>query len=933
MKRLGVYAFICIALIGIWGGFSVSSASAQSVPSQGTYDYFYNQGISILDATIKSLNDAKTANDNTVNEPNKARISATLAKEIIIFQDEKTAYTQSFNQAKTSGLTPAKAQIQALPAAEAVFQAGWGALSPQEKTEPRANGIIRTHSTQWAGLLTQAIQIDRNIITASSTEANSLGNATAVATAGTSAADIVKNNDASKCRITNVSLVDCVDVLFTWIIKNTFLQIAGFLVWVTANMLNFAIQVSVLNFSEWAPQSLYPIHVIIRQIVSLVVVFAGLYLGFMYIIGRQDTFARYVGWLCIYAIFVNFSYPVTRALTDVSNIVSLNIYASAVGVEPLETNFSSAATTLGGNTAGALIMNRLGLQGLVGSATGISGQQAGVVNQINSTPGALITLAFVLYAAYIFFMATAIIATRTAVLVFLIVASPLLLLDSVVPKVGDAAMKVRKMFFEQLIVAPVFMIMLALTLKFMEVFQSGPLAGGTTGALTGGADSIKTFFGILMMLIMLHIMIKVTKSVAGEAGSFATNMMGKVGGFGLGVASGGAGLLARGTIGAAASRLQSSAWMDKMQGSKAGRGLYSLTNSLAQSTFDSRNIGMISKGMASAGMGMGAGSTQTYEKKFTARESAVTAKYESIKDDKARAAYFESTKNGARSKMGRMILGGESDGDKIAEKLADSERSIQDKRAKAVAAFANAKPGERSALIDAARGDKVLQNKLRTTAGYMAIDNNSPDAVKRKVAELIKLDDSDMAANVIKNDPFADIKLAYDKEIEKDEAALELINKDEKITLVGADGVNTQMSRYEHKRQELAQKKADNKKKIEEKREELLEEYKNQMNEITAGPPDVDLTGNEPSGNSSASKYDDPKYNIPAYQRTGTVPEGQGGVFSADGVAQTQAAFASSSFAENMRRGSGGQSGTAGTANSSGPAPKTPSPRGEAATA
>ncbi len=438
----------------------------------------------------------------------------------------------------------------------------------------------------------------------------------------------------AECAIFSWNIASCLDAGFAWLVKNTLLQVAGFLAWLAANMLNFAIQFSVLDFAKWSPTSLYPIWVIIRQIVSLVVVFAGLYLGFMYIIGREDTFGKYIGWLAIFALFVNFSYPVTRALVDVSNIVSLNIYSSVVGSEVLGSNFGSDITTSGGNTAGSLIMNRLGLTDLFVSATKVD-TGSGFTSRINSTPGALVAVVFALYAAYVLFMATALIIMRAIVFSFLIVASPLLLVDAVVPKLGEVAVKMRKMFFEQLIVAPVFMIMLALTLRFMDVFQT-----------TGGAENIKIFFNLTIMIVMLHIMLKVTKATAGAAGEMATNAMGKVGGFGLGVASGGAGLLARGSVGIAAARMRDSGWMDKMQGSRTGRGLYGLSNSLAQSTFDARNIGMVNRGMASAGMGMGKGTTQTYDKDFEAKDLAMKKKYGSIKDGSARDGYIAQKTSG-----------------------------------------------------------------------------------------------------------------------------------------------------------------------------------------------------------------------------------------------------------------------------------------------
>ena len=778
MKRLWAFVLITIFLIGVLGVFATEKVSAQSIdlvvdntvmPSQGTYDYFYSHGIAILDNTIKSITDTKAAIDKTINEPKRDEISATLVKYLQIFQEVRSTYVQTFEQGKLAAKSPAIAQREAVVAAEAKFQAGLQTLTVQEKQEPRVLGIVSTYRTQWANLLVQAQQIEKGNYSAGSLEADSLVNATAAATAGDSASSIIKKNEDKKCTsLLNSSITDCIDAGFTWLIKNTLLQFGGFLVWLTANMLNFAIQISILNFSQWASSSLYPIWLVIRQIVSLFVIFAGLYLGFMYIIGRTETFGKFFGWLIIFALFVNFSYPFSRALVDVSNVISLNVYSAAVGSNALTTDFSAAATTQGANTAGAQIMNRLGLYGLVGSATEVAnkqGDQQKFISGINSVPGALVAVAFVFYAAYIFFMATAIIAIRTAVLVFLTVASPLLLVDSVVPKLGDAAMKMRRMFFEQLAVAPVFMIMLALTLKFMEVFQGtpgspGPLGSATAGALTGGADSIKTFFSILMMLIMLHIMLKVTRSLAGEAGQAATNFMGKVGGFGLGVATGGAGVLARGTIGAGAARLRDSAWMDKMKSSSVGRGMYGLTNSLAQSTYDVRNVGAVSGTMSKAGLtgfggyGMQKGIKQGFDERKKSRTQEVDSFASTIKDDAIRAAYLN---NANRGRLVRVEP----------EKLKETAKSIEDKKqAQLQEMITSTDQRKRETLISKAlmAKDYAMADKLRAGDAYHAVDNNNPQAAQRKADILKKMgvDNAVMAKDFLKKDPFKNLADAHD---------------------------------------------------------------------------------------------------------------------------------------------------------------------------
>ena len=436
-------------------------------------------------------------------------------------------------------------------------------------------------------------------------------------------------SDSGDCSvgITSWAGLSC---MLTSFIKIFLMNIAGFLVWASANMLNYSIQVGILNFSQWAPESLYPIWIIMRQIVSLFIIFAGLWLGLMYIIGKDEKFEKYIPWVVIFALFVNFSYPLVRTTVDISNMVSLNIYASTVGSNALTADSSSK------DTAGAQIMSKLGLQGLVMSATGDSNANSNMLTSVSSPAGALMAVVFILYAAYILFMVTALVVVRTAVLVFLIVASPILFVDSVIPKLGEKAQELRKMLFEQLAVGPIFMIMFAITLKFLDVFK-------TAGGSGGGADnSIKEFFNIMIMLVMLHIMLKVTKATAGSIGETATGWMGKVGGFAMGgaagMALGGAGMLARGTIGKRAAAMAKSdtmnSWVNKTGvGGFVGRHAYNLTNSVAKSSFDGRNSSYVQAGATKLGLshGMGTGSKLGYEEAAQKKQDNLKNRFTNIK--------------------------------------------------------------------------------------------------------------------------------------------------------------------------------------------------------------------------------------------------------------------------------------------------------------
>lgn len=423
---------------------------------------------------------------------------------------------------------------------------------------------------------------------------------------------------------TGFSLFDCINGAIAWIIKNTLLQIAGFLLWASANMFNYSVQIGVLQFAKWVPVQIYPIWLIVRQIVSLIIIFIGLYLGFMYILGKDEKFQKYIPWVVMFALFVNFSYPITRTMVDISNVVSLNIYASAVGPSALTAGITDQ------DTAGGIITARLGLTKLIAGA--VSGDAAkdgpDMLKSVTSIPAALAAVVFVVYAAYIFLIVTGIFLMRTFLLVLLIVGSPLLLVDGVFPLLGEKAKMLRKVFFEQLIVGPVFMIMFALTLKFLTIFSTdGPMGANfnnISAVATGdsGADTIKTFFNLIMMLVMLHVMIKVTKSTAGTAGNFFSDALGTVGSYAVGAATGGvaagSGLLARKGIGGAATAMRDSKWVTNNQDSFIGRRAYNLSNSVANSTFDIRNTAVAQKASGKLGISMGMGAKMGYDEESKA---------------------------------------------------------------------------------------------------------------------------------------------------------------------------------------------------------------------------------------------------------------------------------------------------------------------------
>jgi hypothetical protein len=520
----------------------------------------------------------------------------------------------------------------------------------------------------------------------------------------------------------------------------------------------------------------------------------------MYIIGKGEEFKKYIPWIVMFALFVNFSYPLTRSLIDVSNVVALNVYASTVGTGALTT------TDFTNGGPGSLIVSKMGLGGLIVSATKVNSATGATTpkdmfEQINSVPGALMAVAFVGYSAWVFFMATALLIARTAVLVFLIVASPLLFVDSIIPKLGPKAAEMRQLFFSQLVVAPIFMIMLALTLKFLDIF-SGNFGGGAAVGTISGTSTIIQFFNILMMLIMLQITLKVTKNVSGSVGEFATKTIGQVGGFAAGGALMGSGMIARGTIGRVAQRASESRWVTDNKNSFVGRRVYNLSNAVANSTFDLRNNSFVKTKTDKIGLNMGMGTKMgwreyktkrddEYNKRASSELSDIKTYYtEDVKDGKgniihkkgdvreegvrARQRYIEreTTTSGLRgmyNRANRVVtdrspLKGK---DSLQETLYKAEQEgrkeadeFYKKQQANIVAYAEADGKQRAKLFDSVNEvvDKTTKDKLRAIDEYSSIDTKAADGIERKVQALIKLNDSDTAMEVIKKGKLGDEK-------------------------------------------------------------------------------------------------------------------------------------------------------------------------------
>ncbi|MEI6810959.1 MAG: hypothetical protein WCK60_02845, partial [Candidatus Nomurabacteria bacterium] len=578
--------------------------------------------------------------------------------------------------------------------------------------------------------------------------------------------------------------------------KSILLNIVGFFLWMSANLLNFAMYHGVFEFKKFAPDDIYNIWLVVRQIISLFVFFTGLFVGFMAIIGKSEEFKKYIAFLVVFGLFVNFSYPIVRVFVDVSNVVSLQIYQTALGKEVLVDNPGA------GNNAGERIMASLGLQGLAASATSLptAGNNNGFISQVTSLPGALAVVGFVGYAAYIFFMAAFLIIVRTALLVCIIIASPILLVDTIVPALGEKAKWLRGMFVSQLFVAPVFTIMLALTLKFLNIFQ----ATGPSALSAAGTSNVTVFFNLIMMLVMLHIMLKVTKAVAGGVGDTVTSWAGKAGGLGTGLALGAGaatfGAVSRNTAGRFAKNLGERDWGGGVMGNLAK----DTFKGMGKRSYDLRNLGATSAIAGTLGItGMGQGSKKSYAENREEYEKNAHERAGEIQDDGEREKYLNrkfSTGNFAKltgtadqnSKAYKSFVKGDEDTMKqyINANEEGRKKMMEDeKNKKYLQRFGNvdtastASKTSNTAAVDAAK-DKMSAETKKAFESKAAKDSAQKTRNEARIASYLT---ADQATRESMN---ANAKLNDDKELQAQLAIMEKL-VDERNYAVGSLDVAT----------------------------------------------------------------------------------------------------------------------------------------------
>lgn len=263
-------------------------------------------------------------------------------------------------------------------------------------------------------------------------------------------------------------------------IADATLRVAGFFTWISAWLLNFSLDVSVINMKTHI-DNLDALDIgwkAFRDLSNMFFIFILLYISIATILRLEGYNARsLLAKVIIIALLINFSLFFTKVIVDASNRLAIEFY-NATGIagkvengrvwnngfaEKLMTstrigtiyNFQSGGVAAGGN----------------GAAVGVSSTRG--VADVITKPIELYTLAiggtvFLLVLAFIFFAAGFLLLGRFIMLVILMVLSPLAYMAMILPSTRGLASRWWRTLMDQALFAPLFLMLVWFSLHVVN---------------------------------------------------------------------------------------------------------------------------------------------------------------------------------------------------------------------------------------------------------------------------------------------------------------------------------------------------------------------------------------------------------------------------------------------------------------------------------
>ncbi|MCX6717206.1 MAG: hypothetical protein NTU76_00835 [Candidatus Taylorbacteria bacterium] len=363
------------------------------------------------------------------------------------------------------------------------------------------------------------------------------------------------------------------DTIIGFPIRVIFIPVAKILMAIAGKILDFSIHYTIFsgqmqNFDGVVKE----IWTIIRDVFNISFIFILLYIAIKEIIGSTsvDT-KKMLGSIIISALFINFSFFISRVVIDGGNMVATAFLNRIQGdtTEQAPSIQESVVSFVTKSIAG-LDSKEIKLSSVLANNIGIGkiGETLSTIDKSEKTGlvGLIITLILVLIVTYVFFFLAFLIIGRFVMLIFLVAVSPIGFVGGSIPGMKKHADEWRHELINQTILAPVFMFFMLLITKIAAVPAIAEV--GASSSATG-----LQYFKFLLIIFFLFKAVGESKRLSGKIGGLADKAASFATGAALAVATGGTALIARQTIGRGAAALAKGSVGRSLQASAAKGGI------------------------------------------------------------------------------------------------------------------------------------------------------------------------------------------------------------------------------------------------------------------------------------------------------------------------------------------------------------------------
>ncbi len=399
------------------------------------------------------------------------------------------------------------------------------------------------------------------------------------------------------------------------------MRLASLLMWLSGTLLDYILIYTIVNFAENISKmdGIQVTWIVIRDLMNLGFVFLLLYQGIRMILGRSNNAKQVIFGIVLASILINFSLFFTKVMIDGSNVLTLGFYNAIVDTsqqEKIQKNLGGfSLESVGGS-------NQTGISGAYVNSLGVHRfyDKNGLVKIMDTNKQEsllIITLsAIVIFVmvAVIFFAIAIMFLVRYAVLIVLLMFSPLAVMGIAIPAVKSMQEQWWKTLMGQVIFAPLYMVMTWVVLTLINSPGFNPLAsnGGDWAGLLikGEVDNIGLIINFVIVIVLTIMTLSVSKKYATQGSTKISEWTNKVTTFAGGAVLGGAAVAGRNTIGWGADALSKNEKI-KDVASRGGVGGFFAKNLIktadrtATSTFDVRATKLADQSKKTLGVDFG----------------------------------------------------------------------------------------------------------------------------------------------------------------------------------------------------------------------------------------------------------------------------------------------------------------------------------------